>query len=402
MRQNYKYIGIFFAWIKQKRYALFISLFNVLLLSIFAYILNNQTVFTGEDLNQFAWMELLKNKFGIGKTVGKDDVLFVNISYDKQLIDVFDEFSIPIGNTDITDRSKLLSLLQRLHSTNQYTYIFLDVRFEKGFDVPEVDSLLYSEILNMRNLVVVSHVDVEIADSSLLSKSAYNDFDATIVSTNFVRYSYSYREMISMPLYAYRDLKGMSINKHGIFYSCNGELCYNSLFLNFPIEKFNEFDDNNQKIYYNLGSDLLDNYSEEDLGMLTNGKYVVICDMVEDLHDTYSGKKPGSVIAFYAFKALMDNKHVVNYWVLLLFAFVYFIISMLQFSHRSLIEMIPFVRDSHSDLLHFAFSFVEFTVILSFVVVVLNLIWNVSTSILLPSIYFSIQKNIINYKRIIV
>ena len=202
-----------------------------------------------------------------------------------------------------------------------------------------------------------------------------------------------------MPLFAYTELTGKSINKRGFLYTCNGKLCYNSLFVDFPVENFNEFNDENNKLYYNLGSDLLDNYTEKDISTLTKNKYIVIGDMIEDLHDTYSGIKPGSVITFYAFRSLIDNKHIVNFWLMALMSVVYYIISISQFSHRSIFEQFTFVRKSHSKLLRFTLSLVEYTTLLSIVVLILDLCWGISTSILLPSTYFAIQKNIINYKR---
>lgn len=379
--------------------ALLVSLCNVVILLVLSYVLNNQSLFTGENLNHYAWVEWVKNKVGLVKQLDSHDVLFVNIAYDKQLTERTDEFGMPIGNTSITDRKKLLSFLQMLHSTGNYKYIFLDVRFEKGFDVPEVDSILFAEIHDMRKIVIANHSDIEIADSMLFEKAAISDYKATITATNFVRYKYSYNGNPSMPLYAYRDLTRRTINRHGLIYTCDGRLCYNSLFVNFPVENFGEFDDENRKQYYNLGSDLLDNYSEEDLATLTQGKYIVIGDMIEDLHDTYSGLKPGSVITYYAFQALMNRKHFVSYGLLLLLAVLYFLISLSQFRRNSLLEQIPFVRKSHSRLLHFVLTFIGYTFLLSVVAIVLNIFADVSISILLPSIYFAIQKNIINYKR---
>lgn len=396
------YMNLITSWIKRKRFVLLVSLFNVFILTILTYILNNQPVFTGEDLNHFAWMQILKNKLGIEEETIKNDVLFVNVANDKQLTDLYDEYGMSIGNTDITDRNKLLKILKMLHSTKKYAYIFLDIRFEKGYYVPETDSLLYAEIKNMENIVIANHSDMVIADSTLLSKAAISDYKSTIVTTNFVRYKFSYEGIPSMPLYAYREITKHNINKHYFIYTCNGKVCYNSLFVDFPVEDFNEYDSNNKKIYYNLGSDLLENYTEQDIATLTNNKYVVIGDMVEDLHDTYSGLKPGSVITFYAFRSLMEGKHFVNLWIILLMAIVYFTISIVQFCHQSIFEKIPFVHKSNSKLLHFTLSLVEYTLLLILVVGILDLIWGISTSILLPSIYFAIQKTIINYKRTIV
>lgn len=386
-------------WIKQRKVALLVSICNVLILALLSYILNNQSLFTGEDLNHYAWVEVLKSKLGMEKRIEKDDVLYINVAYDKQLIELSDEYGMPIGNTEITDRGKLLSFLRMLHTTNQYAYIFLDVRFEKGYNAIGIDSLLYAEISSMGNIVVANHSDIEIADSSLMKKTALSDYDATIVATNFVRYRYSYGGKPSMPLFAYNELTGKSINKHGLLYTCNGKLCYNSLFVDFPVENYSEYNDENNKLYYNLGSDLLDNYSEKDISTLTKGKYIVIGDMIEDLHDTYSGLKPGSVITFYAFRSLIENKHIVNWGLMLLMSIVYFVISMSQYGYRSFFERFTFVRKSQSKLLHFTLSLVEYTTLLSIVVLILDLCWGISTSILLPSTYFAIQKNIINYKR---
>lgn len=387
------------SWVRQKKVALLVSLCNVVVLSLLTYFLNNQPLFTGENLERHAWMELVKGEIGLTKKPLHDNVLFVNIAYDKELTERTDEYGMSIGNTDITDRSKLLELLKALHSTERYKYIFLDVRFEKGYEVPEVDSALFAEIRSMKNIVIANHSDIEIADSSLLEKAAISDYKATITATNFVRYKYSYSGEPTMPLYAYRELTNKTINSHGLWYACDGRLCYNSLFIEFPIEDFGEFDDQNIKRYYNLGSDLLESYSIEDLATLTDGKYIVVGDMVEDVHDTYSGLKPGSLIMFYAFQALMKGKHFVSFGLWMLMAVVFFLISLSQFSHRSLMEQIPFVHKSKSKILHFALSFVEYTFILAAVAMLLNVVWGVSLSILVPSTYFAIQKMIINYKR---
>lgn len=386
-------------WVRQKQKVLLVSLCNVFILSLLAYILNNQPLFTGEDINHFAWTQILKNKLGIEHKENNNDALFINIAYDKQLIDLSDEYGMPIGNTNITDRRKLLNFLRVLHSTNQYAYIFLDVRFENGYNCPEVDSLLFAEIKSMKRIVIANHSDIELADSTLFPKSAISDYNATIVATNFVRYKYSYDSQPSMPLFAYQELTKQSITKHGFFYFCNKRLCYNSLFIKFPVENFHEYDCENHKSYYNLGSDLLDNYNKQDIATLTKDKYIVIGDMIEDLHDTYSGLKPGSVITFYAFRSLMKGKHFVNIWIVLLMAIVYFAISISQFSHRSVLERLPFIRKSHSKFLHFTVSLIEYTVLLTLIVAALDLIFDISTSIILPSLYFTIQKSIINYKR---
>lgn len=363
-------------------------------LSLLSYILNNQTLFTGEDLEQYAWMEWLKSRSLTDEKADRLPPLYINVSYDRQLTEQRDEYGMPVGNTDITDRGKLLRLLKMLSSTGQYKYVFLDVRFEKGHET-ESDSALFAEISHMERIVVASHSDVELADSSLLRKTALSDYSATI-STNFVRYEFLQDEIPSVALYAYSEMTGNSISKHGLLYTCGGKPCYNSLFVRFPVESFEDKSREDKRIYH-LGSDILDYYDEGDLAVLTKDKYVVIGDYVDDMHDTYAGSKSGSVITFYAFRALMEGEHMVSCGVMLFFFAVYFCISLSLFSRRSWVDRISFVRDSKTG--RFLLSFVGYGMVLTLIVVFLNIFWDITTSIALPSACFAIQHLIINYKR---
>ena len=385
--------------VKQKKIALLFSLCNVVILLTLSYFLNNQPLFTGEDLDQYAWMEWIKNKLGISPDVDSNEALFINVSYDKQLVEKNNEYGLTSGNTDITDRSKLLSFLKLLHKSNTYKYIVLDIRFEKGYNVPETDSALFAKITDMRDIVIANHSDIELADSSLLKKAAISDYYATIIKTNFARYQYKHDSIESLPLYIYHDLTGNTINKHGWFYTCNKRLCYNSLFVHFPIKVWNEYDENLEKNYYNLGSDILDNYSDSDIGELTKGKYVIIGDMVEDIHDTYSGSKPGSVITYYSFVELIKGRHYVNIFMLLFVAVLYFLISMSLFETVPILRRIPFIRETHSRIILFLLDFVEYTLILAITMILLYIFGGIAINILLPSTYFAIQKSIIHYKR---
>ena len=376
---------------------LLISLCNTIILLLLTYALNNQAVFTGEDLNQYAWMELLKEKLGLSKHKDYKDALFFNVSYDKQLVDKYDDYGMPIGNVDVTDRTKLLRILNLLDSTRQYRYIFLDVRFEKGI-ISQADSVLFEKIRNMRHIVIANHSDIELADSALLEKSAISDYTSTIVATNFARYKYLYGQRPSMPLYAYREITGKEIKKHGMIYTCNGKLCYNSLFLKFPTFGFAEYDESNQKTYYNLGSDILNNYTKSELSSLTKDKLLFIGDMVEDMHDTYSGLKPGVIITYHAIHSLLNGEHFVSYGLMFFLALVFFLISLSLFYKISIIEQIPFIKRSQSKILHYAISFIGYTFVLFAVAVVLNLFFDISTSIVVPLLSFSILKAIIDFK----
>lgn len=385
-------------FVRQRKTAFIVSLCNVIVLLLLSYFISNQALFTGEDLNQYAWMEWIKNKLGLSREIKEDkDALFVNVAYDKILIDRYDNYGMSVGNVDITDRGKICSFLKLLENTNTYKYIFLDVRFEKGYDSPE-DSALFSQIYKMRDIVAATHSDIELLDSSLSTKTALNDYPTTIIESNFTRYEYLKDDQTSVALFAYRELTGNSINRHFCFYTSDHSLCYKSLFINAPIEDWSEFNEQQTKMYYNLGNDLLENYSDKDIAMLTKGKYVVIGDMVEDMHDTYSGSKPGSVITYYAFVALMNGEHFVRYGLIFFLGLLYFAISMSLFESDSIIEKIPFIKKSRSKFIHFCVSFLEYSFLLLIVMIALNMLFGIATSIMLPSLYYAIQKTYINYK----
>mgnify|MGYP007069869663 CR=1 FL=1 len=391
---NNIFLNVIAYWLRGNTKAIVMSLFSVIVISLLSYMLNNQTLFTGEDLPRFGLMEFVKHKVQHTKPMVEDNAVFVNVAYDKTLItayegdpDTIDEYSMPKGQIDITDRSKLLEFLQILQRTNTYAYIFLDIRFEAQYKVPEVDSLLFAQIAKMRNIVVALHTDMEKTAPQIADKLAYNDYPTTLFSSNFIRYKYLYADRPSMALRAYRELTGKDIARHSFWYSCDERLCYNSLFIDFPKEEASV-----DKVKL-LGVDMLED-SKGNIAKMTKGKYVVIGDMTNDVHVTYCGEKAGPVITYNAFLALMSGKHIVSLWVSLLMAVIYFLISMAQFKGWS---MIPLSKGRPRSLV-FICSLFEYTMLLTIVVVVMSLCWNVYLSVIVPSLYFTIQKMIVKYK----
>ena len=154
-------------WFSHRSKIILVSIVNVIILMFLTYFLNNQPLFTGENLFQYSWVEYFKGFLGINQSELKKDAVFINVGYDKKLIDKNDEFGLALGNTPITDRQKLVDILRMLNKTDAYQYIFLDVVFEKGFEDVEVDSLLLDEIKHTKRIVVATHPDVELLDSSL-------------------------------------------------------------------------------------------------------------------------------------------------------------------------------------------------------------------------------------------
>lgn len=384
---------------RRKRKALWISLFNAVLLTLLVYILNNQALFTGENLDYFTWIQWLKDKVSDEKNgLADDNTFYVNVSYDKKLVPYADASDIELGTIPVTDREKLLQFLNALNETRRYKYVFLDISFEKNTRTEE-DSALFSLLNRMPNIVIATYDGLDEADGVPEAKTALSQYYSTIIATNFVRYKFSYDGRPTIPLFAFHELTGKDIEPWGIIYVSEGRLATNSVFLDFPTKDFPMFDENGEQNYYNLGADVLDVMDNDDIEHLTDGKYVIIGDFINDVHDTYVGKLPGAVITYRAFDTLMHGKHLVSIPLLLLFALIYFLISLSLFNRTSLLSRLPFIRNSKSRILHFVASLIEYSLLLSIITIIMGIFFNVYASIVVPTLYFTLLKTIINYKR---
>ena len=81
----------------------------------------------------------------------EDSVLCVNVAYDKQLADAYSEAGFKVGQSDVTDRGKLLRFLQ-IAGQADYRYIFLDIRFPEGLKT-ENDEALFSLIASLSRTI---------------------------------------------------------------------------------------------------------------------------------------------------------------------------------------------------------------------------------------------------------
>lgn len=213
MKVNLEFIimGKIINKINLKPKKIFYSILLGVVLTILNYELSDMPLFTGEDLNTLSIMQWITEKVtptNVDKDL--DKALFINTSHDKTLANVYDG-SRYIGNTDITDRNKILRLLEKIDSVS-YKYIILDIRFEKGVET-SIDDSLFSYISHMNKIVVASHRNIQPASPILANKSAKADFYSTIVSTNFLHYQFYPSNEPSMPAFAYQELTGKSIKK---------------------------------------------------------------------------------------------------------------------------------------------------------------------------------------------
>ena len=275
-----------------------------------------------------------------------DSILLVNVCYDKQLVD-YAVHDIPVGQFVITDREKLLQFLTAAAEADNYRYIMMDVFFEHNIESPQ-DSALFATIRRMNRIVVANHVDSHLSDSLLKSKSAYADYTVTWKVSKFSHFQFL-REgnEPTMPLRIYEDLTGKTIRKWGPFYFSDGRLCKNAVTLNLPIRVLEDYNleapNLLEKQYEFLGADILAHDSIYPISMQLQDKIVIVGDFMTDVHETYLGPQPGSLICLNAYHALQEGDHYFQWgWALLQFV-IYYIVCYFLMSRLTFVKMMPTV-----------------------------------------------------------
>lgn len=289
------------------------SLALALLLCISCYYFDNGVNFPiGQQMEFLGFYEEV---FG-GNEEMADDYLFINTCYNKSVIE-YEIKGIPKGENefykgtiDITDRSFLNSLLFRLNEFDNYKYICLDIRFEDGF-MTDVDSILFSQIGSMRDIVIPAHADASLSDSTLAHKTAYSDALALMSSLGFTFYRFIQDGGESIPLRIYREQTGNNIKKRFGAYFDGRRPCLNNLFLRIPSDYSQETSyQNGQELHYYDGPVVI---NDPSLEQLVAGKMVFIGDFTEDLSSTYRGNQPNPYLIYLATESLFNHKHLVSW-----------------------------------------------------------------------------------------
>lgn len=327
----------------------------VLFLVVADYFIQNISYPLFDDIDTLKWAEYFTHPT---EEIDEDSVFYINIGKDKQLVYLTDSVQDAetdcvvldtIGNQSITDRAKLLSLLNIL-SEGDYRYIFLDVRFEKDHHT-EYDSALFARIKSMRDIVIATHRSnrYTIADSTLLCKAAYADYRNTM-QTGFTRYEFIQDGQQSVALRMYSRLDNHDIKKRFGIYWDGIRPCYNLCFIPLPTSfavgtpETNQTEDGTYRThigYNELSSDLLRNYEPDEIRMITDGKIIIIGDFDNDIHSTYIGEVPGPMLSLAALRYLSDGNHLIEWWY---FPFLAVFYLLLVVSHLKRWTFIDYVR----------------------------------------------------------
>ena len=328
-----------FTLISTKKKQVVISLICALFLSIACYIVENRPVSLSENSLLFYCLEMTVRQCTQKSNL---DVHFVNVGQDRQLV-YLDPNDSTMGNTDITDRHKLLQFLQKLETENvHYSGIMMDIRFDAAH-VTEWDSLLFNQIMRMRNIAIAHHEGdawsgYKIASDELLSKAGISNYTQVAYLTSFSRYTFLHEDGPSLPLTLYDEI--FNQNKTSIkkcpglpLYVSGKRLCINCPAL--PITgdiydifsasyEMSDIDGSVQlfNFYENLGADWL-NMEGRCWNADLDNSYIVIGDFENDIHATYVGSRAGAYISWLAYVYLFEGRHILS-WAYIIMIFVFY------------------------------------------------------------------------------
>lgn len=353
-----------------------------LVVLIISYVSTNLSFpVSGEKLTLKYW-----NAFTDWMSYGKvaqlpNDVVFINVANDKQLVDVSDEFGIPIGNAAITDRGKLNALLDTIQASGDYKYVLLDVFFEDGYH-SVTDSALFASIGKMERIVIPKHTDRQLVSDVPDTKAAYADYYTSISETDFSKYRLFYKDGASVPLQMYSDLTGRIVKRKGLWYADGSALSRKVVFPKMFVRIDSPYRPDVQKAYLNLGTDILD-YTEENWAKFFSDKFIVVGSFTDDdIHTTYAGDLPGCIVNYNVFLSLLKGKHKIPVSLII----VYFLIFMAM----SYILLRGGAGTSQPWAWVWAKLFALYSAILIIVCIFVFMIWGQAHDIFITSTFFSV------------
>ena len=287
--------------------------------------------------------ELLRNYLWPRKNVAPDSILLIDVSFDKTFITAYDDYGLPIGQTPITDRQKLLQLLQELRSRDDYRYILLDVFFGQNSETSQ-DSALFETIKSMKRIILPCHSDEPLADEALYDKTGLAEYTTTFSEVGFVTYPYLMDTIPSLPLKMYEEMTGRSVNRHGFIYTDGWKLVRKSIVLTYDVNVSEPYDESGQKNWYYLGADILGDENQQGvlwiMPELTKNKYIVIgAFQGDDIHSTYVGDVAGPIINFNAYLSLLNGHHAVSLTLLIVLYIAFFVLAYLTLTRQNLHEL---------------------------------------------------------------
>lgn len=329
------------------RWVLIASSINTLICMLLTFWLLNRPTWNGAEMSLFQYTTLFKTLIlGIEEKPAKKDFLFVDVSQDKQLVELLDNDGIPVGNLAITDREKLTELLNILaQKPKNQKMVLCDMMFDQK---SPSDSALEVAMNKLPNLLLSYIFDGD-KDTLMLPPfkkvkrglANYETYDNT-----FLKFRLFYRDTLpTVPVKMYELLHNKKPQMGKFFNSLNERKILNHFVTNLRIRNYDLFDIDPKQRYNWIGlGDLL--MFPDDIHKICKDRIVIVGSFQnEDKHNTIYGDLAGPLILVNTYLALKNGDNIITVgWVIWLaigfFGLSFFLFWQLDFRKSKLQRLV--------------------------------------------------------------
>jgi hypothetical protein len=378
-----------------------ISIFNALLMLAFSLYWLNLPYTFGDEAFLIKWSSLLKKSLlQIDPKPNPEEVLFVDVSGNKTVIDGVNEFGdkSPYNRIVITDREQLsqfFSLLNRYR--HEVRFVLCDVLFAES---SPADSLLQVKVDSLGDkLLGVSHLDKSGKHTRPVIRMPYAVSTYNATQGLFLKYPLMLSDSLkTLPLVMYEKLNGarFEYQKGWLFYQINGRRSLHAPIIDFKLRQ-SDF-----KVGQTMGEanfavwpmgTILESQEfmdEESMRAFFKGKMVVIGDFINDVHRTPFEKLPGLVLLYNAYLTLVSGENALSgWWLAFLFA-GYLLLSYRIFFDLQVIRPAWLVKVSRSKFWQAVVNTADELTILTVITFLSYFIFHRHINILILLIYLKI------------
>lgn len=325
---------------------------------------------------------------GLKNKPASKDILFIDVAYDNELVNIHDENGLPLGNTPITNRKKLTKLFKMMNAKPEnHKYILCNIFFK---DTSPYDSILKYELKHMKNIVIPYHVKEGKVTKTLFDINK-GVADYRMASDGFVKYNLSKKNKKSLPLVMYEDIYKKKMEQQGFFYNIDGKTVLNTFVANFRVRQ----PDIDKKVYPKVNLGELLKLPVNKIHEMTKGRIIIIDNFsTEKKHNTIYGGMSGGLIMLNVYLALENFENAIGIG--------FFVALFILYAGISLLVFYPLRKKKKNSVLDqaqvfkFVLGWASFMLLLSIITVLTYFIFNIHISVLYLSVYlYALQKIVV-------
>lgn len=372
---------------------LLISAFHAIFLIVVSYYWHKQPFLYDEELTLLRISSFFKRLvLDIDEKPDLDKYLFVDISWEKMLVDKYDPYGFPIGKEAVTSRPALLEFFQRIGKyESKPDFIVCDI----FFDVPtEYDKDLEKAINHFDNILCVSLYDSgdDTAYYPVLNvPTATTSFETS--EGVFLKTKLLFSDSVKiLPVHLYERLQGKTLRADDHFNWSTFQISLNSFVVDHGVRNYDLYGGEVTRKVYLSELLLLD---DESIEQIIKDKLIFIGDYEDnDLVETIYGDLPGPIILVNIYNSILNKENQINGLFILYMFLGYFFISYICFSRDSFFDVLTDKLSTkykiNEDILSFG-GYLIYFVLMSFIA---YMIFDFILTTLLFSLYMEIFEKV--------